>query len=114
MELEGPGLGVVEVQQGVGHRLGVGRAVDLLVILEDAPLVDVGPVLGDVDFPLAGFLVLIGQLDLVIGPGGNRAFVVVVPGGGVVHHHIDLHAAQPFEGQLAHVVIEDEHLAGGL
>ena len=33
LELEGAGLGVVEVQESVRHRLGVGLAVQFLIIL---------------------------------------------------------------------------------
>ena len=64
-------------------------------------------------FPAFRFLVLIGELDFVIGLGGNGAFIVKVPGRVLIYEHPQFHAADVFEGQLAHIVIQHIHLGGG-
>ena len=77
-------------------------------------MVDVGAVLGHENLPLAGVLVLVGELDFVIGLGGDGAFIVKVPSRVLINQKPQFHAADVLEGQLAHIVIEHIHLGGGL
>lgn len=60
------GFAVVEGQQGIRLCCPVLPLFQRVEILENPPLVDMGGILCNVDFPFAGFLIVIGQFDLVI------------------------------------------------
>lgn len=82
------GFLIVQLQQGI--RLG-GSArfgLNFFKILKNTPLVHFRPVLCNEQFPLTGFFIVIGQLDLVIGLFINTGFIAEVFSGFFINQKV--------------------------
>ena len=62
-----PGFLVIQLQKGIGFGGGSGGVLQGFKLLQNTPLVHLLPVLCNIQFPLAGLLIVIGQLDFIVG-----------------------------------------------
>ena len=62
-----PGFLIIQLQQGIGFGDGSGGSLKFFLILQNTPLVHLLPVLRNIQFPLAGLLIVIGKFDFIVG-----------------------------------------------
>ena len=86
-----------------GSRCGL----NFFKILKNTPLVDLLPVLGHIQFPLAGLFIVEGQLDLVIGGIVNAGRIAEVFRRFHVNQKVGFHGIYVFQCQASNIIIQD-------
>nr|DAQ34159.1 MAG TPA: hypothetical protein [Caudoviricetes sp.] len=106
------GFLVIQFQQGIRLGGSAGLCLHFLKILKNTPLVHFLPVLCNEQFPFAGFFIVIGQFDFVIGLLINTGFIAEVFAGFFINQKVQLHRIDVLQGQLPGIIVQNIKLFG--